>query len=47
MPLKRDRVVGACDHEMLAKDDALYRYLIDEQKKRGIVYKETVTTEIL
>ena len=32
--------------EMLVKDDALYRYLIDEQKKRGIVYKETVTTEI-
>lgn len=33
--------------EMLVKDDAFYRYLIDEQKKRGIAYKETITTEIL
>lgn len=33
--------------ETLAGDDAFYRYLLDEQKKRGIVYRETITTEIL
>lgn len=32
--------------ELLAKDDVLYRYLLDEQKKRGIAYKETITTEL-
>lgn len=31
--------------EMLAEDDALYSFLMDEQKKRGIEYRETITTE--
>ncbi len=31
--------------EMLVDDDQLYEFLIGEQKKRGIVFRETATTE--